>query len=92
MVASDMKAKASSRPSASTTVPARVETPMSVPVLARTNPAAGRVSGSTKRSAKVPVSPAMGRPSTTGQVHAGADAPEVRLTALARVSGDAMSS
>ena len=51
VVPAAMKAKASSRPSWSTTVPARVLTPVRVPVLARTRPAAPRASGVAARRA-----------------------------------------
>ncbi len=68
-----MKAKASSRPSASTTVPARVLTPVRVPVLAWTSRRAGGSPGPrgvramANRSLRVPVKPATGRPVRTGR-------------------------
>ncbi len=61
-------ANESSLPSASTTVPAKVLTPLRLPVLARTTPAASPApEPAPKRLPSVPVNPAIGRPVSTGR-------------------------
>ncbi len=82
-----MTAKARRRPSASTTVPARVLTPLRVPVLARISPAASAAPDPEPyRLPRVPVNPATGRPVSTGR-RAGCCSEAARESSRTRTAG-----